>query len=132
LGAYLDGLYRWNDTNGNDNYEISVGVFQQIQGWELDVGYHRLQTLSGTDIIFPVNPATNNGYNTIYPRDPREIWDALEVGFSYATSKRNWRYGFHLRSILDGNNTDAKLWLGGSMDVPIGGNKKRNEPLVTP
>jgi hypothetical protein len=121
LGAYFDGLFRWNHTTGNDQYEIAIGLFQQIKGWELDLGYHRLQTLSGTDIIYPVDPASNGGFNIIYPRDPREIWDAIEAGFSYTTSKRKWRYGFHLRSVLDGNNTDAKLWVGGSLDVPIGG-----------
>jgi hypothetical protein len=124
LGAYFDGLFRWNDTTGNNNYEISVGLLQKIKGWELDIGYHHLQTLSGTDITFPVDPTTNNGFNIIYPRDPRENWDAIEAGFSYTTSKRQWRYGFHLRSIVDGNNTDAKLWVGGSFDIPIGGNKK--------
>ena len=46
---------------------------------------------------------------------------ALEAGFSYTTSKRHWRYGFHLTSVVDGNNSDAKLWLGGSIDIPIGG-----------
>ena len=99
-------------------------MLQQIKGWELDFGYRRLQTLSGTDITYPVDPALNNGFNIIYPRDPREISDAIEAGFSYTTSKRQWRYGFHLLSVLDGNNTDAKLWVGASMDIPIGGKKK--------
>ncbi len=119
LGLYGDALYRWNRTTGNDQYIIAVGLFQQIKGWELDLGYKHLQTLSGSDIIYPVDPANNNGFNIIYPRDPRENYDALECGFSYTTSTRHWRYGFQLASILDGNNTDAKLWVGGSIEIPF-------------
>jgi hypothetical protein len=119
LGFYGDALFRWNHTIGNSQYILSAGLFQHIKGWELDLGYKHLQTLSGSDIIYPVNPADNGGFNIIYPRDPRENYDALEAGFSYTTSKRHWRYGFALTSILDGNNTDAKLWVGASIDVPF-------------
>ena len=124
LGLYGDALYRWNRTTGNDQYLIAAGLFQEIKGWEIDVGYKHLQTLSGSDILYPVDPALNSGLSIVYPRDPREVYDALEFGFSYTTSKRRWRYGFHLTSVLDGNNTDAKLWVGGSLDVPIGGRSK--------
>ena len=118
LGAYGDGLFRWNRTTGNNQYILSAGLFQQIKGWELDVGYKHLQTLSGSDILFP-NPDTTAAYNIVYPRDPRENYDAIEAGFSYTTSKRHWRYAFQLTSVLDGNNTDAKLWVGGSIDIPF-------------
>ena len=84
---YGDGLYRWNRTTGNNQYIIATGLFQQIKGWEIDFGYKHLQTLSGSDIIYPVDPATNDGFNIIYPRDPRENYDAIEFGFSYTTSK---------------------------------------------
>jgi hypothetical protein len=120
LGLYGDGLFRYNRTIGNSQYIISTGFFQEFKGWEVDLGYKHLQTLSGSDIIYPVDPAQNGGYNIIYPRDPRENYDALEFGFSYTTGTHFWRYGFHLTSVLDGNNTDAKLWLGGSLDIPIG------------
>ena len=126
LGAYGDGLFRVNTTTRNDQYLIAVGIFQQIKRWELDFGYRHLQTLSGSDIIYPVDPASNGGYDVFYPRDTRENSDAIEAGFSYTTSKRQWRYGFHLVSVVDGNNTDAKLWIGASMDVPIGGKKKED------
>jgi hypothetical protein len=120
LGAYADCLYRWNRTTGNDQYITTIGLFQQIKGWELDAGYRHLQTISGTDITFG-NP---NDLTTLqYPRDPREISDAIEAGFSYTTSKRHFRYGFHSRTIFDGNNTDRKFWVGGSLDVPFGGKK---------
>ena len=121
LGLYGDGLFRWNRTIGNTQYILAIGAFQQIKGWEIDLGYKHLQTLSGSDIIFPVDPARNGGYNILYPRDPRENYDALEFGFSYATSRRHWRYGFQLTSVLDGNNTDASLWVGASIDIPFGG-----------
>jgi hypothetical protein len=124
LGAYGDALYRWNRTTGNDQCVVAVGFFQQIRGWELDVGYRHLQTLSGSDIVYPVDPLTNNGLNILYPRDPRENNDAIEAGFSYTTSKRYWRYGFHCRTVLDGNNSDQKFWVGGSIDIPFGGKKK--------
>jgi hypothetical protein len=127
LGIYGDGLFRNNRTTGNSQYIIATGLFQEIKGWEIDFGYKHLQTISGTDIVFPVDPATNDGLNIIYPRDPREIYDALEFGFSYTTSQLHWRYGFHLTSVLDGNNSDAKLWLGGSIDIPLGGKKKEKE-----
>jgi hypothetical protein len=124
LGMYGDGLFRWNRTTGNNQYIISSGFFQEIHRWEIDLGYKHLQTLSGSDIIYPVDPGSNdNGYTIIYPRDPREIYDAIEFGFSYSTSKRHWKYGFQLMSVLDGSNTDAKLWVGGSLDIPIGGKK---------
>jgi hypothetical protein len=106
---------------GTCQYIISTGFFQGFKGWEVDLGYKHLQTLSGTDISFPVDPSGNSGYNIIYPRDPREIYDAIEFGFSYTTSARHWRYGFQLTSVLDGNNTDAKLWVGASIDIPFGG-----------
>jgi hypothetical protein len=121
LGAYGDALFRWNRTTGGSQYIVSVGLFQQIKGWELDVGYRHLQTISGTDIYF-TDP--NDLSTIVYPRDPREINDSLEAGFSYTTSKHHVRYGFYLRSVLDGNNTDAKLWIGGSVDIPFGGKHK--------
>jgi hypothetical protein len=125
LGAYGDALYRWNRTTGNDQYIVSAGLFQQIKGWELDVGYRHLQTISGGDIYFtdPTDLST-----IVYPRDTREISDAIETGFSYTTSKRHIRYGFQLRTVVDGNNSDAKLWVGGSIDIPFGGKKRAQEP----
>ena len=69
----------------------------------------------GDDISFdPADPTS-----LVYPRDVREISDAIEAGFSYTTSKRHIRYGFHSRTIFDGNNTDRKFWLGGSIDLPF-------------
>ena len=35
--------------------------------------------------------------------------------------RRHVRYGFHSRTIVDGNNTDGKFWVGASVDIPIGG-----------
>jgi hypothetical protein len=119
LGAYADTLYRWNRTTGNDQYIAAVGLFQQIKGWEIDVGFRHLQTISGGDIILTLNPdGTVNDF--VYPRDVREISDAIEAGFSY-TMKCNVRLGFHSRAIIDGSNTDNKFWIGGSIDIPFGG-----------
>lgn len=117
LGAYGDGLYRWNRTTGNDQYIISIGFFQQIKHWELDIGYRHLQTLSGSDIVWLPDGSI------IYPRDPRENSDSIEAGFSYTTPERRIRYGFHTRAVLDGNNSDDKFWVGGSIDIPFGGKK---------
>jgi hypothetical protein len=118
LGVYGDALYRYNMTTGNDNWIVAVGLFQQIKGWELDVGYMHVGTLSGNDIHFAVPGDLSS---IVYPRDVRESNDSIQAGFSYTTSKRHWRYGFHCRTIVDGNNSDAKLWLGGSIDIPFGG-----------
>ncbi len=115
FGVYGDALYRWNRTTGNDQYIVSVGLFQQIKGWELDVGYRHLQTLSGGDISF--DPAVPT--SLVYPRDVREINDAIEAGFSYTTAKRRIRYGFQCRTVFAGNNSDRKFWVGGSIDVPF-------------
>lgn len=117
FGAYGDALYRWNRTTGNDQYIAVIGLFQQIQRWELDAGYRHLQTISGGDIKFDSSDPTS----LVYPRDVREISDSIEAGFSYTTKKRHIRVGFHSRAVFDGNNTDKKFWVGGSVDVPFGG-----------
>jgi hypothetical protein len=124
FGAYGDALYRWNRTTRNDQYIAAVGFFQQIKGWEVDAGYRHLQTISGSDIMLhPQYSDTTSPYYhaIIYPRDVREISDAIEAGFSYTTSKRHIRYGFESRVVFDGSNTDRGFWLGGSFEVPIGG-----------
>jgi hypothetical protein len=113
LGLYADGLYRWNRTTGNDQYITTVGLFQQIKGWELAVGYRHLQTTSGGDIVL------HPDHTIDYPRDVREINDAIEAGFSYTTAKHHLRYGFHSRTVFEGNNSDRKFWVGGSIDVPF-------------
>ncbi|HVM48219.1 MAG TPA: hypothetical protein VMU04_09330 [Candidatus Acidoferrum sp.] len=116
LGAYFDAFYRWNMTTENDNYMVAVGFFQQIRGWELDAGYQHLQTLSGSDITFGVPGVLPT---LIYPRDVREIRDSIQAGFSYTTSKRHWKYGFHADIVVDGNNSDNKPWFGASIEIPI-------------
>jgi hypothetical protein len=121
LGAYGDALFRWNRTTGNDQYITVVGLFQDIKTWELAVGYRHLQTITGDDItILNANdPAT---VVLDYPRSVREINDSIEAGFSYTTQKRHIRYGFHSRTAFDGSNSDRKFWVGGSIDIPLGGN----------
>jgi hypothetical protein len=120
FGVYGDALYRWNRTTGNDQYIAAAGFFQQVQRWELDLGYRHLQTISGGDIKF--DSSDPSGLD--YPRDVREISDAIEAGFSYTTKKRHIRWGFHTRTIFDGNNTDKKFWIGGSVDIPLGSGSK--------
>jgi hypothetical protein len=115
LGAYFDGLFRWNRTTGNDQYITTVGLFQEIKGWELDVGYRHLQTISGDDVVL------NSDQSIDYPRGVREINDSIEAGFSYTTSIRKIRYGFESRTVFDGSNTDRKFWFGGSIQIPFGG-----------
>ena len=122
LGLYADGLFRWNRTTHNDQYIAVVGLFQQIKSWELDAGYRHLQTITGSDISF-ANPGDPS--SIIYPRGLREISDSIEAGFSYMTSKRHIRYGFHSRTVVDGNNSDAKFWVGASMDIPFGGKNEQ-------
>lgn len=119
FGLYGDALYRWNRTTGNDQYITAVGFFQQVKGWELAAGYRHLQTLSGSDIKFDSADPTS----LVYPRDPRENNDSIEAGFSYTTSKRRIRLGFHSRTVFDGSNSDRKFWVGVSIDIPFGGEK---------
>jgi len=118
LGVYGDALYRWNRTTGNDQYITVIGLFQKIKGWELDGGYRHLQTIDGSNIRFQSGDPTS----LIYPRAVREINDSIEAGFSYTSGKRHIRWGFHARTAFDGSNTDRKFWVGGSVDVPFGGN----------
>ncbi len=120
LGAYLDALFRWNRTTGNDQYLTAVGLFQELGRWELAAGYRHLQTITGSDLIYlpGATPVL------IYPRDPREINDAVEAGFSYTTAWHNIRLGFHSRTSFAGNNSDRKFWVGGSIDIPLGGRKR--------
>lgn len=121
FGAYGDGLYRFNLTTHNDQYILAAGLFQQIGGWELDLGWRHLQTLSGSDIVF------NPDNSVVYPRDVRENSDALEAGASYTTSRRHFRYGLQFRVVMDGNNTDDKFWFGLSVDFPFGGKSPSSE-----
>lgn len=113
LGMYLDAAFRWNRTTANDQLLLGVGFFHQIKGWELDVGYRRLHSTSGDDLKL------YSDHSIYYPRGVREIYDAVEAGFSYTTPKRRIRYGFWTRTVLDGSNTDAKFWLGGYVSVPF-------------
>src|SRR5262249_48169210 len=113
LGAFGDALFRWNITTHNDQYITAIGLFQQIKGWELDVGWRHLQTLSGGDIVLSPD------LSIYYPRDVRENYDAFDFGFSYTTSKRRIKYAFLARTVVDGNNTDSKLWVGGSVQMPF-------------
>jgi len=113
LGVFGDALFRWNRTTENDQYITAIGLFQEIKGWELDVGYRHLQTLSGGDIVLSPDLSID------YPRDVREISDAIDAGFSYTTLKRHIRYAFHARTVVDGNNTDSKFWVGGSVQMPF-------------
>lgn len=115
LGVYADGLFRWNRTSANDQYLNVIGLFQQFKGWELDVGYRYLHTITGSEIVL------NPDQSIQYPRDVREINHSIEAGFSYTTPRRHIRYGFHSRTVFDGSNSDRKFWLGGSIDFPIGG-----------
>jgi hypothetical protein len=117
FGIYGDGLFRWNRTSHNDQYITSVGIFQEIKGWELDAGYRHMQSVSGHDIEFNPDAPTQIDY----PRAVREIYDAVEAGFSYTTRKHHIKFGFHTRAVLDGTNTDQKFWVGGSVSVPFGG-----------
>jgi len=116
LGAYTDLLFRWVKTSRNDQFIGAFGFFQEIKGWEIDAGYRHLQSVSGDDISF----GTPGVLSTInYPRAVRENSDAIDAGFSYTTSKRQIRYGFHTRTIFDGSNTDKKFWIGASLDIPF-------------
>jgi len=121
LGAYADGLFRWNRTTHNDLYITSIGLFQQIQRWELQAGYRHLQTVTGRDIVL------NDDHTIDYPRNVREISDTIEFGFSYSSSKRHWRWAFNGRTVVDGSNTDGKFWVGGSLDIPFGGQKEKEK-----
>lgn len=113
LGLFADALFRWNRTTGNDQYIAAAGLFQQIKGWELAVGYRHLQTLSGIDIVL------NPDHSIVYSAEVRENRDAIEAGFSYTTPKRQFRYAFHTRTIVDGSNSDGKFWIGGSVEIPF-------------
>lgn len=121
LGAWGDALYRWMHTNGNDQYMAAIGLFQQIGRWELDVGYRHLQSTSGEDIVL-IPPATGSPppwSGIVYKADVWEISESVDAGFSYTTAKRHLRWAFHARKTFDGRNTDSKLWLGGSLDIPF-------------
>jgi hypothetical protein len=122
FGVWGDVFYRWEHTIGADQYAAAVGLFQQIKGWELDVGYRHFQSLSGENVVLApaTGPNSQGAYTYInYPTDAREISDSIDAGFSYTTSKRHIRYGFHARKTFDGSNTDSALWLGAYLDIPF-------------
>ena len=114
FGVYADGLFRWNHTSANDLYIVSVGLFQEINRWELNAGYRHLGSINGSDIVY--DPATRM---ISYPRAVREIQDSFEAGFSYTSPWHNLRLGFYSRSVFDGSNTDKKFWLGGYVEMPF-------------
>lgn len=114
LGAYSDGLFRWNHTAANDLYIVTFGLFQQIKSWELDAGYRHLGSINGSNIQF--DPAT---HDIFYPRAVRENQDSIEAGFDYRSSWHGLRVGFQSRTIFDGSNTDKKFWLGGFIEMPF-------------
>lgn len=114
FGAYGDALFRWNRTSHNDHWIVAVGVFQQIKTWELNVGYRYLGSVDGEDINF--DPVTRE---IDYPRAPRESNHSVEAGFSYTTPKRGVQFGFYSRTVVDGNNSDGKFWIGGYVNVPF-------------
>jgi hypothetical protein len=118
FGVWGDTFYRWEHTIGADQYAVAAGFFQQIRGWELDVGFRHFQVTSGSDIslIPPNGSAPWSGIT--YLANVREISESLDAGFSY-TTKRHIRWGFHARKTFDGRNTDSALWLGGFVDVPL-------------
>ena len=115
LGAYADGLFRWNHTSANDLYIVTFGLFQQIKNWELDAGYRHLGSIGGESIQF--NPTT---HDIVYPRAVRENQDSIEAGFDYRSSWHGMRLGFQSRTVFDGSNTDKKFWLGGFIEMPFG------------
>jgi hypothetical protein len=121
FGVYGDVLYRWMRTSGVDQYIGAAGVFQEIKGWTLNVGYRHLQCLSGNNLNMTVNPA--GGWNLVYSPQVREISDAIEAGFSYRTPKRHFNYSFQIRKVLDGSNASSDFWLGVFADFPLGGKK---------
>src|SRR5437588_11491846 len=69
LGVWGDALYRWMHTNGNDQYMLGIGLFQEIKGWELDAGFQHLEATSGEDIVFVGSHAPYEGidYKTDVP-----------------------------------------------------------------
>jgi hypothetical protein len=116
LGIWGDAYYRWMD-RGSDQYMGSIGLFQKISRWELDVGFRHLQAVGGQDLTLIGPQAPYNGI--IYPSDVREISESIDAGFSYTTVKHSIRLGFHARKTLAGRNTDSKLWLGAWIDIPF-------------
>jgi len=118
FGAYSDTFYRWEHTNGNDQYAAALGFFQKIAGWELDAGWRHLQATSGSDIVLDPPDGSAPWSSISYQTNVREISESLDAGFSY-TTRHNIRWAFHARKTFDGRNTDSKLWLGGSVDIPF-------------
>jgi len=114
LGAYADGLFRWNHTTGNDLYIVSFGLFQQIKSWELDAGFRHMGTTAGKNIQFDTTT-----HDIVYPREVRENQDSIEAGFDYRTPWHGLRVGFQSRTVFDGANTDKKFWLGGFLEMPF-------------
>ena len=114
FGAYADGLFRWNRTTHNDHWIVSAGLFQQINTWELNVGYRHLGSVDGDNIQFDPNTRVID-----YPRAPKESNDAIEAGFSYTTKKSRTQLGFYTRTVVDGANSDGKFWIGGYVTVPL-------------
>lgn len=118
FGAYGDTYFRWMRTSGDDQYMVSGGFFQEIKNWTLDAGFRHFQMLSGEDIV-------RTGYAISYSPQIKEISESIEAGFNYRTTNKKSNYGFQMRKVLDGRNTDSAFWLGVYADFTFGGIKKK-------
>jgi len=86
----------------------------------LDAGFRHLQAIAVSDIVL-IPPATGSPPpwdGIVYKANVREVSDSVDAGFSY-TTRRRIRWAFHARKTFEGSNTDSKLWLGGSVDIPF-------------
>jgi hypothetical protein len=119
LGAYADGLFRWNHTAANDCYIVAVGFFQQIKNWELQAGYRHLGSINGDSIQYTPDAKGSGTGTIVYPRAVRENQDSFEAGFHYTTGWHSLKLGFQTRSVFDGSNTDKKFWLGCFIEMPF-------------
>jgi len=81
----------------NDQYIVSVGLFQQIKGWELELAIVICKRISGGGISFR---SSNPGGLVTHETPGKPTMPSMLVS-SYTTFKHRIRYAFESRTVFD-------------------------------
>jgi hypothetical protein len=112
LGLYGNIGYRDMRSGGNNQVFGSVGLSEQYNGLNFDVGYRHQQDLGGVDV-------GGTGNTIVYSSKVKERNQLYQVGVGY-TDRKHRHYQFYLEQNFDGRNTGDKTTYGVYATFPIG------------
>jgi len=112
LGLYGSLSHKLYAENVPNKFEGSIGFYKGFNnGFNLFIGYRRVQSLSGINFDSPA-------FNTSRFQELREIADNVEYGVTY-TDSGGRTYGLTFYNVLSGENTAQKFGLSASMNLPF-------------